>query len=83
MPQHKSAIKRVRQNTKRRDQNRVLRSQMRTLFKKVLKTTDKKEAEEAFKEATAYIDRMVTKGILHRNNAGNKKAQMAKHVNSL
>lgn len=83
MPQHKSAIKRVRQTERRRQQNRMVRSKMRTLNKKVLSTTDKETAEQYFKEATSYIDRMVTKGILHRNNGSNKKAQLAKYVNNL
>lgn len=83
MPQHKSAIKRVRQSASRRQQNRMVRSKMRTLQKKVFNTTDKEEAELYFKEACSYIDRMTTKGILHRNNAGNKKAQLAKYVNNL
>lgn len=83
MPQHKSAIKRVRQNAARRQHNRTLRSKMRTLNKKVISSTDKTEAEQSFKEASSYMDRLVTKGILHRNNAGNKKSQLAKHLNSL
>ncbi len=83
MPQHKSAIKRVRQNEKRNAHNRQLRSTMRTLVKKVTKTTDKAEAEEALKSATSYLDRMAQKGILHRNNAANKKSSLVKYVNNL
>jgi small subunit ribosomal protein S20 len=83
MPQHKSAIKRVRQNEKRNEHNRQLRSTMRTLVKKVTKTTDKAEAEEALKSATSYLDRMAQKGILHRNNAANKKSSLVKYVNNL
>jgi small subunit ribosomal protein S20 len=83
MPQHKSAIKRVRQNEKRNEHNRQLRSTMRTLIKKVTKTTDKEEAEVALKSATSYLDRMSQKGILHRNNAANKKSSLVKYVNNL
>jgi len=83
MPQHKSAIKRVRQNEKRNAHNRQLRSTMRTLVKRVTKTTDKAEAEEALKSATSYLDRMAQKGILHRNNAANKKSSLVKYVNNL
>lgn len=83
MPQHKSAIKRVRQNEKRNEHNRQLRSTMRTLIKKVTKTTDKEEAEVALKSATSYLDRMAQKGILHRNNAANKKSSLVKYVNNL
>ena len=83
MPQHQSAIKRVRQNEKRRKANRQKRSKMRTLYKKVLETTDKDQAEEYMKEATSYIDKMTAKGLIHQNNAARKKAKMTRHVNNL
>lgn len=83
MPQHKSAIKRVRQNEKRRKHNRTLRSRMRTLLNKVLETTDKDEAQTHLREATSYLDRVASKGIIHPNNAARKKAKLAKHVNNL
>jgi len=83
MPQHKSAIKRVRQSQKRRAHNNTQRSKMRTLIKKVHSTSDKSEAEQALKEAVSYIDKMSTKGILHPNNAARKKAQLTKYLNNL
>ena len=83
MPQIKSAIKRTRQNEKRNAHNRTRRSRMRTLIKKVFSTTDKAEAEIALKEATSFIDRMSVKGVIHKNNAARRKAQLTKHVNSL
>lgn len=83
MPQHQSAIKRVRQNKKRREHNRGQRSKMRTLISNVMETTDKEEAKELLKEATSYLDKMATKGIIHDNNAARKKSQMTKHINNL
>jgi len=83
MPQHKSAVKRVRQNKKRRAHNQALRSKLRTLITKVLESNDKAEAEEFLKEATSYVDKMAAKGIIHDNNAARKKAKMTKHVNNL
>lgn len=83
MPQHKSAIKRVRQNEKRRARNRARRSKMRTLIKKVLTATEREQAEELLRAAVSHIDRMVAKGVVHRNNAARKKASLTKHVNSL
>lgn len=83
MPQHKSAIKRVRQNKKRREHNREQRSKMRTLIKKVLQTEDKEEAEAKFKEAESYLDRVATRGLIHPNKAANKKSKMRKHINNL
>lgn len=83
MPQHQSAIKRVRQNSKRRDRNRAQRSKMRTLIKKVQETTEVEEAEAYLKEAVSYLDKLSTKGLIHQNNAARKKAQLTKHVNNL
>ncbi len=83
MPQHKSAVKRVRQNEKRRQHNQAQRSKMKTLVKKALNTTDKEEAEEAFKEASSYLDKMAAKNLIHKNYAARKKSKLANHVNNL
>lgn len=83
MPQHKSAIKRVRQNEKRRKHNQPQRSKMKTLVKKALETTDKEQAQEAAREATAYLDKLAAKGLIHKNFAARRKSKLAKHVNNL
>ena len=83
MPITKQAVKRVSQAEKRRDHNRNRRSKMRSLIKKVFDLNDKEQAEKALKEAVSYLDRMSVKGIIHKNNAARKKAQLTKHVNNL
>lgn len=83
MPQHKSAIKRVRQNEKRRVRNQAKRSKMKTLIKNALETTDKEEAQKAFKEASSFLDKMAAKDLIHQNFAARKKSKIANHVNSL
>ena len=83
MPQHKSAIKRVRQNKKRKERNKIKRSKLKTLVKSVLSETDKKAAEEKLKSAVSYIDKASVKGIIHPNNGARKKAQLTTHVNNL
>ncbi len=83
MPQHKSAIKRMRQDEKRKKHNNTRRSKMRTLIKKVLSSTEKEAAEKNLKEATSLIDRLSVKGIIHKNTAARKKARLTKHVNNL
>lgn len=83
MPQHKSAIKRMRQNKKRREHNNARRSKMRTLVKKVLNTSEKEEAEKHLKEAISLIDRLAVKNIIHPNRAARKKSQLTTHVNNL
>lgn len=83
MPQTKQAIKRVRQAEERRNHNRTRRSKMRTLVKKVTAQTDKANAEAALKDAVSYLDRMTVKGIIHKNTAARRKAQLTKFVNNL
>jgi small subunit ribosomal protein S20 len=83
MPQHKSAIKRVRQNKKRKDRNKIKRSKMKTLIKDVLTSTDKETADKNLKVAVSYIDKVTLKGILHKNTAARKKSQLTSYVNKL
>jgi small subunit ribosomal protein S20 len=83
MPQHKQAIKRVRQNKKRREHNRKQRSRMKTLVSNVMEETEREKAEEKFTDAVSYLDKMSTKGKIHPNNAARKKSKLAKHVNNL
>lgn len=83
MPQHKSAIKRLRQNKKRNKHNRARRSKMKTLIKEVMSSTDKKTAEAKLKEAVSFIDRVSQKNIIHKKTADRKKSQLTRHVNNL
>lgn len=83
MPQHQQAVKRVRQNETHRQRNIAKRSKLRTLYKKALNAEDKAEAEEHYKKAVSYLDKMSTKGIIHPNNAARKKSKLSKHLNSL
>lgn len=82
----KSSIKRARQNVKRRARNRMVRSRTRTYVKKadtLIASGDKGDAEEAVREAISQLDRAVSKGILHRNNAARRKARLMARFNAL
>jgi small subunit ribosomal protein S20 len=83
MPQIKSAIKRVRQNEKKRQHNKARRSHMRSLVKKVFNSDDSEKAKEFKKEAESYLDRMTGKGHIHRNKAARKNSQMDRHIKNL
>lgn len=83
MPQHKSAEKRVRQTEKRRTRNRLHRSRMRTLLKKLAVATDKTEATDLLNTAKAYLDRLAAKGIIHKNKAANTKSALDRSVAAL
>ncbi len=85
MPNIKSAKKRVLVNDKKTEQNKAIRSQVKTAIKKVdalLKDNKIEEAKAALSEAFAIIDSAATKNIIHANNAANKKAKLAKKVDS-
>ncbi len=83
MAQHKSAEKRARQSLKRRSENKETKSEMKTLVKKVWSTKDKEKAEVALKEAVSSLDKLASKGLIHRNKASNQKSELAKFVNKL
>lgn len=83
MPQHKSAAKRVRQNAVRREQNRIHRSKVRTMIKRLRATEDADAARTQLNDVKAYLDRLSTKGIMHPNKVANYKRKLEKRVNTL
>ncbi|NNE70281.1 MAG: 30S ribosomal protein S20 [Rhodothermales bacterium] len=83
MPQHKSAAKRVRQTEKKRASNRLHRSRMRTMMKNLRSTESKDEAGSLLNDVKAYLDRLASKRIIHKNKAANYKSELERHVNAL
>ena len=86
MPNIKSAKKRVIVNGKKTEQNKAFRSEMKTAIKKVellVKENNAEEAKVALAAAFKVIDSAETKNIIHKNNAANKKAKLAKKVASI
>lgn len=80
----KQQKKRVITNEKRRQRNKAIRSAVRTeirKFREVLETGDRAAAEAQLRAASRALDKAVTKGVFHRNNAANKKSNMAKAFN--
>jgi small subunit ribosomal protein S20 len=78
-----SELKRVRQSTKANLRNRAYKAQINTSIKKVLNEEKKKDAEKYLKEAVKLIDKVASKGIIHKNKAANKKSSLYKHINNL
>ncbi len=83
MANHKSALKRVRSDAKKRLRNRYQLTTTRTFIKKLRSTSDKNEAQELFKTVTGMIDKLAKRGIIHKNKAANNKSKLAAHVASL
>lgn len=85
MPNIKSAKKRVIVNQKKTEQNKNIRSEVRTEIKKIellLKDNKTEEAKTLLPHAFALIDSAASKNIIHANNASNKKARLAKKVDA-
>lgn len=79
----KSAIKANRQNIKRREHNRSLRSKLRTGLKGIRKALDAGDVEEAKKMLGAtqsLVDKMASKGIIHKNTASRYKSRLVARV---
>lgn len=86
MPNHKSAEKRVRQAERRNEVNRRNRSQLRTAVKKLRAAFDTGNAansQELLPQTVAIIDKMASKGIIHRNTAARYKSRLTKHAAKL
>ena len=86
MPNHKSAMKRVRQNEKRRLRNRHIMSTTRTYIKAVraaIDSGDAAAAKEALPAAVNALNASVTKGVMHRNQASRKISRLTRAVNDL
>jgi len=79
----KSALKANRQNIKRRESNRQMRSRLRTALKAIrasLDDNDVEGAKAALSQTVSMVDKMATKGIIHRNTAGRYKSRLAARV---
>ncbi len=83
MAHHRSALKRIRQNAKRRLQNRYYKKSARTAIKSLRNLKDKAEAEKFLPKVISMIDKLAKRGTIHRNKAANLKSGLTKHVNAL
>ena len=82
----KSQKKRILTNAKRTERNKAVKSEIRTWvrkFREAAATGDKDASEAALRQASKKLDKAVSKGVIHKNQAANKKAAMAKAHNAL
>ncbi|MFC7545397.1 30S ribosomal protein S20 [Plantactinospora sp. GCM10030261] len=82
----KSQIKRNRQNEKRRLRNKSVKSSLKTAIRKFHEATeagDTAKATELMRSASKQLDKAVSKGVIHRNQAANRKSSIAKRLSSL
>ncbi len=84
MANHKSALKRMRQNEKRRMRNRMRKTRIKNLirsFNEALEAKDLSLAAERLKAAQKYIDKTASKGTLHKNTAARKIGRLYNRLN--
>ena len=83
MANHKSALKRIRSNEKKRLVNRYQHKTTRNAIKKLRDLEKKKDAEKMFPSVISLIDKLAKKNIIHANKASNLKSKLAKYVAAL
>jgi len=82
----KSQIKRNKTNEKAHERNKAVKSELKTLVRQTraaVAAGDKSAAEASLKKAAAKLDKAVSKGVLHKNQASNRKSAIAKQVSAL
>ena len=80
----KSQKKRILQNNAAQERNKSVRSALKTKvrrFREALVAGDSTKAAEALKDASRALDKAVSKGVIHKNQAANRKSALAKALN--
>ena len=82
----KSQIKRIKTNEKARLRNQAVKSELKTYVRRVreaIDAGDKTAAEEHLRKASRKLDKAVSKGVIHKNQAANRKSKLARRVAAL
>ena len=85
MASHESALKAHRQSLKNRERNRQFRSRLRSALKTIRTAIDGNDlagAKTGLKETISLIDKMASKGVIHRNAAGRYKSRLTTRLAS-
>lgn len=83
MANHKSSIKRIRANEKKRLENRYYSKTMRNALRDIRAIEDKGDATQKLSAMTSMIDKLAKRGMIHKNKAANLKSGLMKKVNAL
>ncbi len=83
MAQHQSSKKRIRQDAKKRIDNRYYKKTTRTAIKKLREMSEAGEAKTFLPKVVSMIDRLAKRGSWHDNKAGNLKGKLTRFVNGL
>ena len=83
MAQHLSAERQARKALRHRERNRRYKSMMKTAIRRVREAKERDKAAIELKKVVKLLDKLAAKGIIHRNNASNKKSRLTKFVASI
>ena len=83
MANHKSSLKRIRQEEKRRLHNRYYAKTMRNAVRKLRATTDKAAATEMYPSVQKALDKLAKINVIHKNKASNLKSKLAKYIQKI
>ena len=83
MANHKSALKRIRQDKAKRLHNKYYAKTTRNAIKALRNTSDKEEATKLYPEVASMIDKLAKRNIIHKNKASNLKSKLAAQVSKL
>jgi len=83
MAQHKSALKRIRQDEKKKINNKYYAKTTRNAIKALRNSSDKEEATKLYPEVVSMIDKLAKRKIIHKNKASNLKSKLAIQVSQL
>ena len=83
MANHKSSLKRIRQDKVKALHNRYYAKTMRNAVRKLRAITDKEEAVKLYPSVQKILDKLAKTNIIHKNKAANLKSSLAQHINKL
>jgi len=83
MANHKSSLKRIRQDKVKTLHNKYYAKTMRNAVRKLRGVTDKEEAAKLYPAVQVMLDKLAKTNIIHRKKAANLKSSLAQHVNQL
>jgi small subunit ribosomal protein S20 len=79
----KSQIKRNKTNEKRHDRNKAVKSEVRTRLKNAVTAVGSENEAEQLRMAVKRLDKAAAKGVIHKNQAANRKSGLMKRINAL
>lgn len=83
MAHHKSALKRIRQDERKRVHNKYYAKTTRNAIKVLRETSDKEEAAKLYPGVVSMIDKLAKRNIIHKNKAANLKSKLMVQVSAL